>query len=431
MKVIPEIETQSADDIKRFQDEKLKELLRYLAAHSPFYQRHFLKYRIAIEAVRGIDDLLAIPPTTKQDVQHSNWDFLCVPRNTIFEYTSTSGTLGKPVVIALTEKDVQRLAYNEQISFACAGGTPADVYQLMVTLDRQFMAGMAYYEGIRKLGAGLVRVGPGLPAMQWETIERIRPTTLVAVPSFLVKLIAYARQHGIDLNKSAVRKAVCIGENIRTQDFQFNALGKKITEGWNIQLFSTYAATEMQTAFTECAHGQGGHHHPELVIVEILNEEDKPVRPGEAGEVTITTLGVEGMPLLRYKTGDIAIAHTGSCSCGRTTLRLGPVLGRKQQMIKLKGTTLYPAGIFEIVQQVEAVHDFVVEAYTGPLDTDELRVHVYSPQQDLGEVDRLLRAAFQSRLRIVPEINFLTLPELESLQMGKHERKVKRFLDNR
>src|SRR5690606_32794216 len=119
-----------------------------------------------------IEDLRHLPVTTKDDLQKNNWDFLCVPRNQIIEYTSTSGTLGQPVTIALTENDLKRLAYNEAISFACADGQPSDLYQLMLTLDRQFMAGIAYYEGIRKLGAGIVRVGPGLPALQWETIER-------------------------------------------------------------------------------------------------------------------------------------------------------------------------------------------------------------------------------------------------------------------
>src|SRR5690606_18101936 len=101
--------------------------------------------------------------------------------------------------------------------------------------------------------------------------------------------------------------------------------------------------------FTECQFGCGGHHHPELIIVELLDEENNPVEDHMSGEVTITTLGVEGMPLLRYKTGDIAMAFKEACACGRNTMRLSPILGRKQHMIKLKGTTLYPNGIFEVL----------------------------------------------------------------------------------
>jgi phenylacetate-CoA ligase len=300
----------------------------------------------------------------------------------------------------------------------------------MLTLDRQFMAGIAYYEGIRKLGAGLVRVGPGLPPMQWETIQRLSPTALVVVPSFIVKLIEFALEHNIDLNNTPVKKAICIGESLRTPDLELNKLGQKITESWNIKLYGTYASTEMQTAFTECREGRGGHHHPELIIVEILNEDNYPVQPGVPGEVTITSLGVEGMPLLRYKTGDVAAYYEEPCSCGRHTLRIGPVIGRKQQMIKLKGTTLYPSGIFDILHQFEAVNDYVVEVFSNSLGTDELKLHLLIRENNRMAVEASIKSFFQSKLRVVPEIIFNTRQEIESLQLSGG-RKSKKFVDNR
>ena len=115
------------------------------------------------------------------------------------------------------------------------------------------------------------------------------------------------------------------------------------------------------------AQGKGGHHNPELLIVELLNEKNEPVAPGEAGEVTITTLGVEGMPLLRYKTGDICMYFDDTCSCGRNTLRLSPVLGRKKQMIKYKGTTLYPPALFDLLNEMEEVLDYVAEVYSNDI----------------------------------------------------------------
>ena len=431
MKYTPEIEFKPAAEIKNFQEGKLKELLAYLQKHSLFYQRHFTNNSIDIASIKNLEDLQRIPPTTKDDLQQNNWDFLAAPKSDIVEFASTSGTLGKPVTLALTDNDLHRLAYNECISFACADGTPDDLYQLMLTLDRQFMAGIAYYEGIRKLGAGLVRVGPGLPAMQWETIERLQPTALVAVPSFIVKLIEYAKQNGIDPNKSSVKKAIGIGEGLRTAAFDLNIIGQKIKDAWNIDLYSTYASSEMQTAFTECTKGVGGHHHPELLIVEILDDEGKPVAAGEPGEVTITTLGVEGMPLLRYKTGDIAVAYTEPCACGRTTLRLGPVLGRKQQLIKLKGTTIYPPGIFELLNEMSSIRDYVVEASTGELGTDELKLHLLVSEEMKDDIRKRLSTIFQSRLRVVPEIYFATAQELEKLQFGKMDRKIRKFIDNR
>ena len=428
---IPAIALQTPDKIKDFQFQKLKEVLYYLEQRSPFYKNLFAANKISASGIRAWSDFELLPVTTKDDIQNYNWNFLCVERGDVAEYTSTSGTLGKPVTIALTKKDIERLAYNEAISFACADGDNSDLYQLMLTLDRQFMAGIAYYEGIRKLGAGLIRVGPGLPVMQWETIERLKPSVIVGVPSFIYKLVDFAGQQGIDLNKSSVKKAICIGESLRGADLRLNMLGKKIQDSWNIHLYSTYASTEMQTAFTECSEGQGGHHHPELIIVELLDEIGNAVKPGVAGEITITTLGVEGMPLLRYRTGDIAHMHEGLCKCGRSTVRLGPVIGRKQQMIKLKGTTLYPPSIFEILHQNEIINDYVVETFTGALGTDELKLYIHVKDGPSKLMETKLHASFQSRLRVVPEITFVSLQEMEALQHTGNSRKLKKFIDSR
>jgi phenylacetate-CoA ligase len=299
----------------------------------------------------------------------------------------------------------------------------------MLTLDRQFMAGIAYYEGIRKLGAGLIRLGPGLPGLQWETIQRLKPTALVAVPSFIIKLIDFAREQNIDLSKTSVKKAVCIGESLRDENMELNMLGKTISNAWSIRLYSTYASTEMQTAFTECGHGAGGHHHPELIIVELLDDSNRPVPPGEPGEVTITTLGVDAMPLVRYKTGDIVRTYSGRCACGRNTIRLGPVLGRRQQMIKLKGTTIYPPGVFDILNQFKQVNDYVVEVFTNDLGVDELRIHLNVGNQQ--HISEQLASAFQSRLRVVPAFNFTSQEEIDKLQHAEKSRKIRKFLDNR
>ena len=235
------------DKATAIQEQKLQGLLQYVAANSPFYRDMFREHGIDTGSIRSIEDLQRIPVTVKEDLQQRNNDFLCVSRDRIIEYCSTSGTLGSPVTIALTDNDLDRLAFNEYTSFTCAAGTAADTYQLMLTLDRQFMAGMAYYSGIRKMGAGIIRLGPGVPSLQWDTIQRLKPTAIVAVPSFIVKLIQFAGEHGIDVNSSSVKKAICIGENIRNTDFSLNILGKKITDAWDISLFSTYCLLKISS----------------------------------------------------------------------------------------------------------------------------------------------------------------------------------------
>jgi phenylacetate-CoA ligase len=421
---------QPKEQIKLLQEQKLQDLLSYLHQHSPFYKELFSARHINIHEIKTLEDLSNIPTTNKEDLQKRNNDFLCVNGSKIIEYTSTSGTLGSPVTIALTENDLNRLAFNEYCSFVCADGSPADIYQLMLTLDRQFMAGMAYYSGIRKMGAGIIRLGPGVPSLQWETIQRIKPTAIVAVPSFILKLIQFAKEHHIDINASSVKKAICIGENIRNIDFSLNILGRKITEAWNIKLFSTYASTEMQTAFTECREGKGGHLNPELLIIELLGENDKPVASGESGEVTITTLGVEAMPLLRYKTGDICIYHDEHCACGRNTWRLSPIVGRRKQMIKFKGTTLYPPALFDLLNEMEEVKDFVAEVYPNEIGMDEVLLHLV-PVNSSEECDHKIRAYLQARLRVSPHIKYVSAEEIIKMQFPEAGRKAVKFIDRR
>jgi phenylacetate-CoA ligase len=421
---------QSKESTRLMQEKKLQELLEYVNRQSAFYRDLFRKHGIDAEKITTIEDLQLIPPTTKEDLQQYNDDFLCVSKSKIVEFSSTSGTLGKPVTVALTESDLQRLSFNEYLSFLCADGTPGDIYQLMLTLDRQFMAGIAYYSGIRKMGAGIIRIGPGVPSMQWETIQRLKPTAIVAVPSFIVKLIQYAREHRIDVNQTSVKKAVCIGENIRNTDFSLNILGKKITDEWNIHLYSTYASTEMQTAFTECGHGRGGHFHPELVIVELLDEHNQPVAPGQPGEVTVTTLGIEGMPLVRYKTGDICMYFDDTCACGRSGMRLSSVMGRKKQMIKYKGTTLYPPALFDLLNEMEEITDYVVEVYSNDIGMDEVLLHIL-PVNTAEETDRKIRAYLQARLRVSPHVTYASAMEIQKMQLPETVRKAVKFIDKR
>ncbi|MDD2199738.1 MAG: phenylacetate--CoA ligase family protein, partial [Bacteroidales bacterium] len=231
-KLIPEIEKESLTVIKKYQERQLPKVLEYLNERSTYYKRLFSNNKININRIKTLEDLTHIPFTDKSDLQTNNADFYCVEKEKIVDYITTSGTLGDPVTFAMTDKDLDRLAYNEAISFACANGKPGDIYQLMTTIDKRFMAGLAYFLGIRKLGASIIRVGNGIPELQWDSIMRISPDTIVVVPSFILKIIKYAEENGIDYKNTSIKKAVCIGENLREQDFSLNLLGRKIKEKW-------------------------------------------------------------------------------------------------------------------------------------------------------------------------------------------------------
>ncbi len=426
-----QIQFSSGEEIRLFQQERLREEIIFLAAHSPFYKRMFAENGIDPHSITSIDDLQRLPLTTKADLQEYNDDFIACPRSEIIDYVTTSGTLGDPVTFMLTESDLDRLAYNEALSFSTAGCTPSDVLQLMTTIDRRFMAGLAYFLGAKELGCGIVRVGNGIPELQWDTIARIRPSGCVVVPSFLIKLISFARGNGIDHNVSSLKRAICIGEALRDIKGELNALGSKIAQEWpGLELFSTYASTEMQSSFTECEYHMGGHTPSDLIIVELLSDDNRPVADGEPGEVVITTLGVRGMPLLRFKTGDICIGTRGACKCGRNTLRLSSVIGRKGQMIKYKGTTIYPSVFYDILDNVEEVSNYIVEVYTGALGTDQVLIRVGSKCSDEA-FEKELKDLFRSKIRVAPDIVFEPIDYIAKKQLPEISRKTIKFIDLR
>lgn len=427
----PNIQFRSPEEIKSYQESRLSEMLAYLQKHSKFYQNLFSEHQIDITQINKLEDLPQIPVTTKTDLQLHNDDFICVDKKDIIDYVTTSGTLGDPVTFVLTSEDLDRLAYNEYLSFTTAGCDQKDILQLMTTLDRRFMAGLAYYMGARELGMGVIRVGNGIPELQWDTIHRIHPTCGMVVPSFLIKLIEFAEKNQIDYHNCSMQKCVCIGEALRNPDFQLNTLGQRIHDKWpSLQLYSTYASTEMQSSFTECNEFHGGHLQPELIIVEFLDDDNRPVAEGEAGEVTITTLGVEGMPLLRFKTGDICYHHPEPCACGRHSIRLSSVLGRKGQMIKYKGTTLYPPALFDILDNIPSVKNYIIEVYTNDLGTDEILIRIGSDDRS-ERFAKEIKDLFRSKIRVAPTINFESADYIAKIQMPPMSRKSIKFIDLR
>ncbi len=431
MKKDSSIQFLAPSDIKTYQEACLKDELLYLQANSKFYGRMFREHGIDIGKVEHLEDLAMMPVTTKLDLQLYNDDFICVDRHEIIDYVTTSGTLGDPVTFALTDADLDRLAYNEFLSFTTAGCAKKDVIQLMTTIDRRFMAGLAYFLGARELGCGVIRVGNGIPELQWDTIHRNQPTCCIVVPSFLLKLIDYAQANGIDYINSPLKKAICIGESLRNNDFSLNTLGRRIAERWpTLTLHSTYASTEMQSSFSECECRNGGHHQPELIIVEFLDDQNRVVKEGEAGEVTITTLGVKGMPLLRFKTGDICYHTVERCGCGRQTMRLSPVLGRKGQMIKYKGTTLYPTALYDVLDNIPDIANYIVEVYTNTLGTDAILVKIGSSNHS-EEFVKHIKDLFRSKVRVAPEICFEPIESIAKKQLPQMSRKPIKFVDFR
>jgi phenylacetate-CoA ligase len=406
----------------------LIDLIAYVSEKSPFYKVKYADLEINTQSL-DLAEYKKIPFTTKEDLAENDLNFLCVPKNEIAEYVTTSGTTGSPISLYLTQSDLERLAKNESDSFQLMGLDSNDLFQLLTTIDKQFMAGLAYSLGVQKLGAGMIRIGPGVPELQWNSILKYEPTVLIAVPSFIVNLIEFAKENNIDFTQTSVKSIVCIGEPIRNEDFSYNVLGKRITESWNVDLFSTYASTEMGAAFSECTAHEGNHLNEDLLFLEVIKEDGTEANDQESGEIVVTTLGATGSPLVRYKTGDIAKVYRTKCKCGRTSPRLGRILGRKNQMIKFKGTTIYPKAIFEMLEQFVEISCYKIIVNKDELNNDEITILLEDKIESTSVFLSILDQC-KSKLRVVPKFEFLESNTLRCMVYKKNLRKPEKIKFN-
>ncbi|MEI7731122.1 MAG: AMP-binding protein [Verrucomicrobiota bacterium] len=429
MRIQPE-ETLSPRQIEDRQREAWREAYRYAAARSPFYREHFRRAGLSLRVPPSLERLARIPTIDKAILSEQTDAFLCVPPQRVVDIVTTSGSTGRPLVWRLTDADLDRLGRNECLSFTCAGLTADDTVILAVTLDRCFMAGMAYFLGLRQLGCAVVRVGPATPVMHLDILRRVSATAIVGVPSFLGLLAEKAAEENFGLASLGVRKAVCIGEPVRHEDFSVNRLGQAIETGWNARVFSTYGVTELASSLCECSAGLGGHLHPELLHLEALDDAGRPVPEGQVGELTATTFGVEAMPLIRYRTGDFAALFRGPCPCGRRTLRLGPILGRKSQKLKVRGSTLFPATLKTVLDGVPEVRSYAILARRDSPLSDHIEVRV-AFAGDSRKISEVLRERFQGTAKVSPQITPATSEEIEALQLPHGARKRRYFVDLR
>ncbi len=424
--------SKSADYNLIFEQQQLPLLQRqlaYLQSASPYYRELFRQTGFNAAAVTSWADFTALPLTGKSELTECNREFLAVDPKNVVDICQTSGITGTPVTIWQTEADLQRLATNEQLAFIAAGIGATDRVLIGAALDRVFMAGLAYFLGLRKIGATAIRAGSGQPGLVAELICQQRPNVLVGVPSLLLRVAKQLQgQHKIPADLG-VEKLICIGEPIRNDDLSLSPLGQALQDIWSAQLFGTYASTEMATAFADCTCGCGGHLLPELMVVEIIDANGQPVAMGTTGEVVVTPLGIEGTPLLRYRTGDIARLHTDVCNCGNPAPRLGPILGRRAQMLKCRGTTLFPATISSVLQGLSGVEGHYLEVYSEFDLSDRVRVVVGCSDSSLTSAT--VAEAIAAKTRVKPEVVLVSPIEITNKIIRPELRKPVTFFDYR
>ena len=424
----PTLEFLPLEKQREVQALRLSRHVALCARRSPYYRTLFKQNGIDAASLT-MDTLTGLPPTDKTAFAEHNDEFLAVQPSKVVDIVLSSGTTGKPTRVMYTERDLQRLAHNEELSFASCGLTAADIALLTCTMDRCFIAGLAYFLGIRALGAAAIRNGHGTLTGHTDIIASLRPTVIVGVPSFLRKLGRHLAEHGMDPASSSVRKLVCIGEPVRDRHMNLLPLGRDLETIWKASVHSTYASSECITSFCECTACRGGHLHPDLAIVEILDDDNRPLPPGRVGEIVLTPLAIQGMPLIRFKTGDVGFLLTEPCACGRLSPRLGPILGRKQQMMKVRGTSLYPQAVFAVLDDIPGLGEYYLDVQSHDNLSDELTLHLGDRpgRPSVEHVQERLQAGLRVRLAIVVD------PEerLRQHVFSPESRKPVRFVDRR
>jgi phenylacetate-CoA ligase len=422
------MDTASGKALYERQDALFREHVIYAAGHSPYYKKKFMESGLDLNTLT-LADLHKLPVTEKADLNLQNDDFLAVDMTMVRDMVFSSGTTGVPTSVYYTERDLERLAYNERSAIGRLGVNDNDIVLLTCTMDRCFVAGLAYYSGVRSLGATAIRNGANSLPSHMSVIVRTSPTVIVGVPSFLLKLGKFLADNDHDPSKSGVSRLLCIGEPLRDQDMNLHPLGASLETLWGAKVFSTYASSEIVTSFCECDAQAGGHLDPSMGIVEILDDSGNPVAAGQTGEVVVTPLQVEGFPLIRYRTGDMSFLLQGQCACGRSTPRLGPVLGRRAHMLKVRGTTVYPQSVFAVLDGIDSIKEYCMIVDDDYVLSENIKIVLCSDDDLISAEDIAQR--LQAALRVRPEVLLEAESKVLSMVFPGGARKPMRFIDRR
>jgi len=416
--------------LKARQRENLTKALNWAYGNSRYYRELLDQHRINHEKIKDLKDFQRLPVTIKPHLRERNWDFVCIDRSQWLDAYSTSGSTGSSVFIPLSRADLNRMAKFGGETLKLIGLNKKDLVQLTLPMGNwMWAAGHGFYYCYTSMGAGVLRFGPGFTEKQIEIMEKLEPTVVHGIPSFLVKLGEAVKTHKPRIK---VKKVVSIAENVMAMDLSKNQLGRKIEALWGVPLFSTYGASEGPFLCGECRMRKGHHIHPDEMLVEILDPNTyQPLPDGEKGLLAFTSFGVKGFPLLRYIPGDLSFLLPEPCSCGAVSQMLGPIYARNDHMMKIKGVMIYPERVSEAIAQFEGVSAFQLEAYTENY-MDQLRVY-FAPR--LESEPALTGQKLQNFLKQKLGIKMAVIPQDEQQLGGRifptGTNKAKIFLDNR
>jgi len=422
-----DIETISRSALEELQLKRLKQTVSLAYKNIPFYKEQFSKLNLKPKDITSLKDVRKLPFTTREDLRE-NYPFgmLAVPKEHVVRLHTSSGTTGKPKAIFFSKKDVDGAAELIARCLIMTGVEKDDVLQNMMTYGL-FTGALVMHYGAEKVGVLVIPAGPGNTKRQIALMQDFKTTTLHLTPSYALYLAGVMNNEGLDPKDFSLRRAY-MGSEPYSEETR-----KKIEKFFKIDVYNSYGLSEMNgpgVAF-ECTEKNGMHLWEDNFIMEIIDPDTGERMPeGEKGELVLTTLCREAMPILRYRTRDITMIIPGKCKCGRTHRRISRIIGRTDDMIIVRGVNIFPQQIERVLMGIKAVaqnYQIVLESY----DQMTVRVEISKELFD-GKVEHLVNLQSEITEKIRSEI--LVKPKVELLEPGTlpvSEGKATRVIDKR
>jgi phenylacetate-CoA ligase len=401
------------------------------AGNTPFYRKVFAGLGLGPGQVRSLDDIRRFPFTTKEDLRSSFPDgLLAIPQDEVVRVHVSSGTTGIPTVVYHSSRDIGQWADLMARCLYMSGVRKSDVFQNMTGYGL-FTGGLGVHFGAEKLGAMVIPSGAGNSKRQITLMRQFRTTAIHIIPSYALKLLETFAEMGLDPKKDVGLRITVVGAEPHSEETRL-----RIEEAYGAFAPNSYGLSEMNgpgVAF-ECPHKTGIHLWEDSFLLEIVDPRTlDPVPDGETGEIVMTTLTREAMPILRYRTRDLAQVLPGPCPCGRTHRRLSRILGRSDDMFIIKGVNIFPMQIEQVLMGFAEVGNnyVIVLDRQGAADEVTVRIEVGEAMLALGleglkDLTRRITHALRDEILVTPKVD---LVEPGSLPAG--EGKAKRVIDNR
>jgi phenylacetate-CoA ligase len=372
----PELETLSRERLEKLQDERLRFVVGYVYERVPFYRQRLDEAGVDPKAFGGLKDLHKLP-FTRKDHLRENYPFglFAVPREEVARIHASSGTTGKPTVVGYTKKDLQVFAEVVARSLAAAGARPGMILHNAYGYGL-FTGGLGLHGGAEALGMTVVPVSGGMTERQVMLIQDFRPEVISCTPSYAQTLAEEFRKRGVSPEALSLEYAV-LGAEPWTE-----AIRKQVDEGLGVRSTNIYGLSEIigPGVANECVEErQGSHIWEDHFLPEVVDPDTgEPLPEGKVGVLVLTNLTKEAMPLLRYWTGDLTFLTYEPCACGRTHVRMGPILGRTDDMLIIRGVNVYPTQVEAVLLGIPEVVPYyqIVVRREGTLDEAELKVEV-------------------------------------------------------